>query len=113
MTVTLDSLRSEIYLSLAEHKIDLIDGRLIISNDLKNSLATLQLILAGWGAEAAVALAPISLWWKALKTVCAEVLPPALREAGSEKNSDQWQEWSQNYSHWRTTYPIKVHHFHA
>ncbi|MEW6731529.1 MAG: Uma2 family endonuclease [Acidobacteriota bacterium] len=110
---TLESLKLDLYFALAEHKIELIENKLIISNNLKNSLATMQLILAGWGADAAIALAPITLWWEAIRNIYAEILPPVLREPNSEKHAQEWLEWSQSYSHWQIAYPIKVQQFHA
>ncbi len=47
-------------------KLELIDGKLIVGNTIVGSRLLLRQILQGWGAEAAVALAPISLWIEAL-----------------------------------------------
>lgn len=49
-----------------EGKLELIDGKLIVGNTIVGSRLLLRQILQGWGAEAAVALAPISLWIEAL-----------------------------------------------
>lgn len=49
-----------------EGKLELIDGQLIVGNTIVGSRLLLRQILQGWGAEAAVALAPISLWIEAL-----------------------------------------------
>ena len=50
----------------AEGKLDPIDGKLIVGNTIVGSRLLLRQILQGWGAEAAVALAPILLWIEAL-----------------------------------------------
>lgn len=47
-------------------KIELVNGQLIIGKSLIHSRLLLSQILRGWGAEAATALAPESLWWQAL-----------------------------------------------
>ena len=49
-----------------EGKLELINGKLIIGNTIFGSRLLLRQILQGWGTEAAVALAPISLWIEAL-----------------------------------------------
>ncbi len=49
-----------------EGKLELIEGKLIVGNTIVGSRLLLRQVLQGWGAEAAVALAPISLWIKAL-----------------------------------------------
>lgn len=47
-------------------KLELIDGKLFVSKSLTHSRLLLQQILRGWGLEAAIALAPETLWWQAL-----------------------------------------------
>ena len=49
-----------------EGKLELIDGKLIVGNTIVGSRLLLRQMLQGWEAEAAVALAPISLWIDAL-----------------------------------------------
>ncbi len=49
-----------------EGKLELIDGKLIVGNSIVGSRLLLRQILQGWGAEAAVAIAPVSLWIEAL-----------------------------------------------
>ena len=49
-----------------ESKLELIDGKLIVGNNIIGSRLLLRQILQGWGAEAAVSMAPISLWIEAL-----------------------------------------------
>ena len=55
-----------------EGKLELIDGRLIVGNTIVGSRLLLRQILQGWGADAAVALAPIPLWIEALATNLTE-----------------------------------------
>ncbi|HEY9908214.1 MAG TPA: hypothetical protein V6D18_11500 [Thermosynechococcaceae cyanobacterium] len=47
-------------------KLELIDGKLVVSKSLTHSCLLLQQILRGWGLKAAIALAPETLWWQAL-----------------------------------------------
>jgi hypothetical protein len=49
-----------------ENKLELIDGQLIVGNSLVGSRLLLRQILQGWGADAAIALAPIDTWLAAL-----------------------------------------------
>lgn len=50
----------------AESKLELIDSRLIVGNTIVGSRLLLRQILQGWGAAAAVALAPLEQWVEAL-----------------------------------------------
>ncbi|WP_319422720.1 hypothetical protein [Pleurocapsa sp. FMAR1] len=50
----------------SESKLELIDDKLIVGNTIVGNCLLLRQILQGWGAEAAVALASISLWIEAL-----------------------------------------------
>lgn len=54
------------YVRFLERKLELIDRRLIVSNTIAGSRLLLWQILEGWGAAAAVALAPIERWIEAL-----------------------------------------------
>ena len=49
-----------------ESKLELIDSRLIVGNTIVGSRLLLRQILQGWGASAAVALAPLEQWVEAL-----------------------------------------------
>lgn len=62
---------------MPEAKLELIDGRLIVGNGLVGSRHLLWEILGGYGAEAALALAPRTLWLQAFKTAFTRFLPPA------------------------------------
>ena len=44
-----------------EPKLELIDGQLIIGNSLAGSRYMLWELVSGWGADAALALAPLDL----------------------------------------------------
>lgn len=50
----------------AEGKFELIDSQLIVGNSIVGSRLLLRQILQGWGASAAVALAPLEKWVEAL-----------------------------------------------
>ncbi|MBE9158213.1 Uma2 family endonuclease [Nodosilinea sp. LEGE 06152] len=52
--------------SKPEGNLELIEGQLIVGNSLMGSRLLLRQILQGWGAEAAIALAPIETWFQAL-----------------------------------------------
>jgi hypothetical protein len=45
-----------------EGKLELIDSHLIVGNSIVGSRLLLRHILQGWGASAAVALAPLEKW---------------------------------------------------
>ena len=51
-----------------ESKLELINSKLIVGNSLVGSRLLLRQILQGWGAEAAIALAPLETWLSALAT---------------------------------------------
>src|SRR4028118_2285091 len=61
----------ELFHDFTEHhpegKLELIDGCLIVGNNLVGSRLLLRQILQGWKADAAVALAPVEHWIEALK----------------------------------------------
>ena len=65
-----------------EPKLELIDGRLIVGNNLAASRLLLRHILTGWGASAAVALAPIEQWLEALSIGFGAPVPRELSSAG-------------------------------
>lgn len=50
-----------------ESKLELIESRLIVGNSIAGSRLLLRQLLQGWGAGAAIALAPIDLWIEALR----------------------------------------------
>lgn len=50
-----------------EAKLELIESQLIVGNTLVGSRLLLKQILTGWGARAAIALAPIQQWLEALR----------------------------------------------
>ena len=57
----------------AEGKLELIDSQLIVGNSIVGSRLLLRHILQGWGAGAAVALAPLDKWVEALAAAYALV----------------------------------------
>jgi Uma2 family endonuclease len=73
-----------------ESKLELIDGRLIVGNGLDASRYILRDILAGWGPEAAIALAPRPLWREALGDAFSRLDPPS--PAGGP---DRWRRWAE------------------
>ncbi|NJL20024.1 MAG: Uma2 family endonuclease [Leptolyngbyaceae cyanobacterium SM1_3_5] len=50
-------------------KLELIDGQLVVGKSATHSRRLLSQILRGWGLEAAIALAPETLWWQAMTLV--------------------------------------------
>lgn len=60
-----------------ENKLELMNGQLIVGNSLVGSRLLLRQILQGWGAEAAIALAPIETWLWALAAGYKWSLPAA------------------------------------
>jgi Uma2 family endonuclease len=73
-------------------KLELIDGKLIVGKSLTHSRLLLSQILRGWGLEAAIALAPETLWWQALSHVFGA---PAVRNLEDLDGSEQ--------RHWAAT----------
>ncbi len=61
-----------------ESKLELVDGRLIVGDDLENSLALTKLLLEQTPAKDVVKLAPEQVWREALKSHQALVPMPAL-----------------------------------
>ena len=55
-------------------RIELVNGKLVIGKSLSHSRLLLHQILRGWGLEAAIALAPESMWWSALSAAFAPAL---------------------------------------
>ncbi|MEL7144353.1 MAG: Uma2 family endonuclease [Cyanobacteria bacterium J06573_11] len=47
-------------------KLELLNGQLIVSDNIAHSRLLLSHILRGWGLPAAISFAPTSLWWEAL-----------------------------------------------
>jgi hypothetical protein len=52
-------------------RIELLDGKLVAGKSLERSRLLLHQILRGWGIEAAIDLAPESMWWAALSVAFA------------------------------------------
>jgi Uma2 family endonuclease len=78
---------------LSEPKLELIDGRLAVGNGSSN-LQLLRHLLEGWGAEAAVPMAPAALWWEALERGFERFQPPR-----SSKPASVWQAWAGQLSY--------------
>ena len=47
-------------------KLELLNGRLVVSDHIDHSRLLLSHILRGWGLPAVISLAPLPLWWEAL-----------------------------------------------
>lgn len=71
-------------------KLELIDGKLIVGKSLTHSRLLLSQILRGWGLDAAIALAPESLWWQAITVVFGS---PAVRTL-EELNFSEQRNWA-------------------
>ena len=89
-------------------KIELLDGRLIVSDRLEHSRLLLNHFLRGWGLAAALPFAPLPLWWDALSIEFG--LPKSVVGSPSEAIA-----WADSVSHrvektlphqgsWRWTY---------
>ncbi|MBC7973042.1 MAG: Uma2 family endonuclease [Verrucomicrobia bacterium] len=70
-------------------KLELIDGKLVVSKSLTHSRLLLQQLLRGWGLEAAITLAPETLWWQALSAAFAAP-PIADRDASDFAQQRTW-----------------------
>jgi len=61
----------ELFESFSNHrpegKLELVEGHLAVSNTIVGSRLLLRQVLQGWRADAAIALAPVNLWFEALK----------------------------------------------
>ena len=58
-----------------EAKLELIESKLIVGNTLVGSRLLLKQILTGWGARAAIALAPRQQWLEALRLTYNAPIP--------------------------------------
>jgi hypothetical protein len=72
--------------TLPEPKLELIDGRLVVGNSLAGSRVLLRELLAGWGLEAGVCLAPSALWRQALREANSPTDPRPLPPVGPLTN---------------------------
>lgn len=92
-------------------KLELLNGQLIVSDRIEHSRLLLSHIFRGWGLQAALPFAPISLWWKSLEEVFD--LPQSI---ASEPllHQDEARNWAhsvslepeplQHYGQWRWAY---------
>jgi Uma2 family endonuclease len=74
------------FLLNTESKLELVDGRLIVSDDLENSLMLAKLLLEQTPAEDVVRLAPKEVWREALKSYQPLAPMPALSAGVSRHN---------------------------
>ncbi len=75
-------------LELPEPKLELLDGLLTVGNGAGN-MQLLRHVLDGWGAEAAVPMAPEERWRQALYQGFRRLDPPM-----PEKPADVWHAWA-------------------
>jgi Uma2 family endonuclease len=73
---------------MPEPKLELLDGRLLVGNGAGN-MQLLRHLLDGWGAGAAVPMAPAELWRQALHQGFRHLDPPA-----PAKPLPVWQAWA-------------------
>lgn len=73
-------------------KLELMDGQLIVGKSMTHSRRLLSQILRGWGLEAAIALAPETLWWQAMTLVFGA---PAV-DALADLNFSEQLNWAAN-----------------
>jgi hypothetical protein len=73
---------------MPEPKLELLDGKLVVGNGAGN-LRLLYHLLEGWGAEAALPMAPADRWWKALHAGFRSFDPPS-----PDKPAAVWQAWA-------------------
>lgn len=72
-----------------EHKLELIDGRLVIGNSLAGSRYYLHDLLDGWGTEAVLPFAAPERWRVALHQAFASFTPPQVAAP-----LETWQAWA-------------------
>ena len=92
-------------------KLELVNGQLIVSDDLTHSRLLLSHILKGWGLSAVLFSAPLSLWWEALAEAFG--LPRSIVSTPTLR-SDEARAWAErvsfdpvplhHYGHWRWAY---------
>lgn len=78
---------------LPEPKLELLDGLLTVGNGAGN-MQLLRHVLDGWGAEAAVPMAPEELWRQALCQGFRSLDPPT-----PGKPADVWRAWAAQVSY--------------
>ncbi|MBW4552761.1 MAG: Uma2 family endonuclease [Aphanocapsa sp. GSE-SYN-MK-11-07L] len=69
-----------------EFRLELVEGKFLIGGILAGSRWLLREALLGWGAEAAIAFAPIEQWWEALR-VAYQV---------SHQHPEDWLIWAES-----------------
>ena len=78
---------------MPEPKLELLDGRFSVGNGAGN-MQLLRHILEGWGAAAALPMAPTELWWQALSEGFRPFHPPA-----PHKSAEVWHSWAAQLSY--------------
>lgn len=58
----------QLLLRQPEFRLELINGKFVVGGTLDGSYWLLREAMQGWGLEAAIAFAPLDLWWSALRT---------------------------------------------
>lgn len=78
-----------------EAKLESIESKLIVGNTLVGSRLLLRQILTGWGARAAIALAPIKQWLEALRLTYNAPIPSGLET--TEDIATTLQTWAASF----------------
>lgn len=68
-----------------EFRLELLNGQFLVGGTIAGSRWLLKETLKGWGLEAAIAFAPMELWWEALK----------LAYGVSCQTSEEWLLWAE------------------
>ncbi len=69
-----------------EFRLELVEGKFLVGGTLEGSRWLLKEALMGWGAEAAIAFAPLEYWWSALRTAYRVL----------HQSPDDWLVWAES-----------------
>lgn len=75
------------FLFQPEFRLELVEGNFLVGGTLEGSRWLLKEALIGWGAEAAIAFAPVEQWWDALR-ISYQV---------SHQSPEEWLIWAENW----------------
>lgn len=75
-----------------ESRIELVSNQLVLGGSLAGSFTMLGYVLAGWGAEAAVALATEDRWWQALRDAFGG-------PQDEHPSPEAWRAWAERFSY--------------
>jgi Uma2 family endonuclease len=74
------------FLFQPEFRLELVEGKFLVGGTLEGSRWLLKEALIGWGAEAAIAFAPLEKWWESLR----------ISYRVNHQSPEEWLTWAEN-----------------